>query len=77
MDDRGSIRAVQWKHYAGDKYYYEKNSLKSMKSLIEMVKILAGLDNTHFLYMILDSKKTTRSQFSVSDLRDIHRNLKK
>ena len=26
--------------------------------------------------MILDSKKTTRSQFSVSDLRDIHRNLK-
>ena len=31
---------------------------------------------THFLYMILDSKKTTRSQFSVPDLRDIHRNLK-
>ena len=31
---------------------------------------------THFLYMILDSKKTTRSQFSIPDLRDIHRNLK-
>ena len=31
---------------------------------------------SHFLYMILDSKKTTRSQFSVPGLRDIHRNLK-
>ena len=31
---------------------------------------------THFLYRILDSKKTTRSQFSVPGLREIHRNLK-
>ena len=31
---------------------------------------------THFLYRILDSKKTSRFQFSVPDLREIHRNLK-
>ena len=30
----------------------------------------------HFLYRILDSKKTSRFQFSVPDLREIHRNLK-
>ena len=30
----------------------------------------------HFLYMILDSKKTTRFQFSIPGLREIHRNLK-
>ena len=35
-----------------------------------------AFDYAHFLYMILDSKKTTRSQFSVPGLRDIHRNLK-
>ena len=31
---------------------------------------------THFLYRILDSKKTSRFQFSVPGLREIHRNLK-
>ena len=31
---------------------------------------------SHFLYMFLDGKKTTRSQFSVPGLREIHRNLK-
>ena len=31
---------------------------------------------SHFLYMILDSRKTTRSQFSVPGLWDIQRNLK-
>ena len=31
---------------------------------------------THFLYRFLDGKKTTRSQFSVPGLREIHRNLK-
>ena len=31
---------------------------------------------THFLYRILDSKKTSHLQFSVPGLRDIHRNLK-
>ena len=31
---------------------------------------------SHFLYSFLDGKKTTRSQFSIPDLRDIHRNLK-
>ena len=30
----------------------------------------------HFLYRILDGKKTTRSQFSVPGLREIHKNLK-
>ena len=30
---------------------------------------------THFLYRFLDCKKTTRSQFSVPGLREIHRNL--
>ena len=35
------------------------------------------LPNTsHFLYKILDSKKTSRFQFSVPNLREIHRNLK-
>ena len=34
-----------------------------------------GID-FNYLYIILDSKKTTRSQFSVPGLRDIHRNLK-
>ena len=32
--------------------------------------------HTHFLYGILDSKKTSRFQFSVPGLREIHRNLK-
>ena len=31
---------------------------------------------THFLYRILDSKKTSRFQFSIPGLREIHRNLK-
>ena len=31
---------------------------------------------SHFLYRFLDGKKTTRSQFSVPGLREIHRNLK-
>ena len=31
---------------------------------------------THFLYRILDSKKTSHLQFSVPGLREIHRNLK-
>ena len=31
---------------------------------------------THFLYRVLDGKKTTRSQFSVPGLQEIHRNLK-
>ena len=31
---------------------------------------------THFLYRVLEGKKTTRSQFSVRGLRVIHRNLK-
>ena len=31
---------------------------------------------THFLYRILDSKKTSRFQFSFPSLREIHRNLK-
>ena len=31
---------------------------------------------SHFLYSFLDGKKTTRSQFSVPGLREIHRNLK-
>ena len=34
------------------------------------------IQSSHFLYRILDSKKTTRSQFSVPGLREIHRNLK-
>ena len=32
--------------------------------------------HTHFLHRFLDGKKTTRSQFSVPGLREIHRNLK-
>ena len=31
---------------------------------------------THFMYGILDSKRTTRFQFSIPGLREIHRNLK-
>ena len=31
---------------------------------------------SHFLYRILDSKKTSRFQFRAPDLREIHRNLK-
>ena len=34
------------------------------------------LSTTHCLYRILDSKKTSRSQFSGPGLREIHRNLK-
>ena len=32
--------------------------------------------SSHFLYRFLEGKKTTRSQFSVPGLREIHRNLK-
>ena len=35
-----------------------------------------GVHNTHFLYSFFDGKKTTRSQFIVPGLREIHRNLK-
>ena len=38
--------------------------------------VLCNLASSHFLYRFLDGKKTTRSQFSVPGLRDIHRNLK-
>ena len=34
------------------------------------------LNKSHFLHRILDSKKTSRFQFSVPGLREIHRNLK-
>ena len=34
------------------------------------------LNTAHFLYRFLDAKKTTRSQFSVPGLQEIHRNLK-
>ena len=34
------------------------------------------LSDTHFLYRILDSKKTSHFQFSVPGLPEIHRNLK-
>ena len=35
-----------------------------------------ALTYSHFLYRILDSKKTSRFQFSIPDLREIYRNLK-
>ena len=37
---------------------------------------LACLSFSHFLHRFLDGKKTTRSQFCVPGLREIHRNLK-
>ena len=51
---------------------------------IDIVKILNHLNTwiwlpfstSHFLYRILDSKKTSHFQFSVPGLREIHRNLK-
>ena len=44
----------------------------------EVLKIWGATSNTrsHFLYRFLDGKKTTRSQFSVPGLQEIHRNLK-
>ena len=47
----------------------------------KIIKILShpwffGVWNAHFLYRFLDGKKTTRSQFSVPGLREIHKNLK-
>ena len=44
---------------------------KLNKSLLESSTSVA-----HFMYRILDSKKTTRFQFSIPGLRQIHRNLK-
>ena len=35
-----------------------------------------AIKGPHFMYRILDSKKTSRFQFSIPGLREIHRNLK-
>ena len=43
---------------------------------VHIWKIKYDYHSTHFLYKILDSKKTSRFQFSVPDLWEIHRNLK-
>ena len=42
----------------------------------EIGLLLKFIYSAHFLYRFLDGKKTTRSQFSVPGLREIHRNLK-
>ena len=41
-----------------------------------LLLVLLIYSKTHFLYRFLDLKKTTRSQFNVPGLREIHRNLK-
>ena len=68
---------------------YSTNSKINLNSTVSFVKeycknILKKLlshnsfstSNTHFLYRILDSKRTSRFQFSVQDLRETHSNLK-
>ena len=44
--------------------------------MMSLTCILYILHSSHFLYRILDSKKTSHFQFSVPGLREIHRNLK-
>ena len=56
-----------------------KNKTKLANNRYQLVHYHISNENwkgTHFLYRILDSKKTSRSQFSVPDLREIHMNLK-
>ena len=52
-----------------------KSKIHIWRDLIAL-KAIVILSNSHFLYRFLDGKKTTRSQFSVPGLREIHRNLK-
>ena len=51
-------------------------SLVLLSIKVQLIQTFEGLLITHFLYRILDSKKTSRFQFSIPDLREIHRNLK-
>ena len=48
----------------------------SAASLVSSTSTTLFTQRTHFLYRFLDGKKTTRSQFCVPDLQEIHRNLK-
>ena len=47
------------------------------KRHFQKIKKIVHISATHFLYRFLDGKKTTRSQFSIPGLGEIHRNLKK
>ena len=51
-------------------------SVQGVESLWGDCRFIPADWGAHFLYRILDSKKTSRFQFSVPDLREIHRNLK-
>ena len=55
------------------RYMVEKKATLLMFQYIELTHTPSI---SHFLYRVLDGKKTTRSQFSVPGLREIHRNLK-
>jgi hypothetical protein len=49
---------------------------KTFLGIVNKVLKTKSLSTSHFLYRILDSKKTSRFQFSAPGLREIHRNLK-
>ena len=56
---------------------YEKRFQSSDSFVFFIVpQRLTLVNNAHFLYRILDSKKSSCFQFSVPGLREIHRNLK-
>ena len=71
-----SSKGIQFgkgKHLLNCSHYFEEHTLLKLQMFTLTV---IGKPSTHFLYRFLDGKKTTRSQFSVPGLREIHRNLK-
>ena len=56
--------------------FAEKESEKNISVVFIFISLQSILKSTHFLYRILESKKTSRFQFSIPGHREIHRNLK-
>ena len=55
---------------------FAKSERQKSPSCSRAINFLDELLVSHFLYRVLEGKKTTRSQFSAPGLREIHRNLK-
>ena len=57
-------------------YYFQQIKIRLHEYCMNTSLLNDPLYITHFLYRFLDGTKTTRSQFSVPGLREIHSNLK-
>ena len=70
------VEVATWlKEQSMNTYRVFKNE-KKRYSRSRILRFQKRFSTTHFLYRLLDGKKTTHSKFSVPGLREIHRNLK-